>query len=357
VNDAPLVTLAAEYNAVRRAGQCVVAVTNFTVTDVDSTTTELYNVAISTQLGELLLPVVPAEATVTRSTTDTAATAASASSTTVVVKGTLAAVQAALASAVYSCTTANSSTVYTTIADTLTVTATDGHGAVSTAVWAPVIISTEQQPPLFKLLQNDVPLQALEDEPLLIGALLELALSADDSTLLTVTASAERGSLSTSIAASTVTTVIGDRSESNGQLVFRGGLTAVNAALAELTYTSASNAHGRDTITLTASSSSRSSSSSSEVTAAAAVPLALAVVIAPVNDAPVVLPPLEVKLSADSIRAVMTGLSVVDVDVTDEQYDSETVTVTLSSARGSIVLKRSDGLQFTEGKPTITCNI
>jgi hypothetical protein len=353
VNDAPLVTLAAEYSAVQRAGECVVAVTNFTVTDVDSTATELYTVAISTQFGELLLPIVPAEATVTRRNTVTdATTTAAASSFTVELKGTLAAVQAALASAVYSCSTAGSSTAYAAVADTLSITAIDGHGAVSAAVWAPVIITAELQPPRFELLRSDAPLQVLEDEPLLIGALLELALSsADDSALLTVTAAAERGSLSTSSATSSVT---GNASESNGQVVLRGGLAAVNAALAELTYTGASNAHGRDTITLTASSSSGSSGSGD--VAATAVPLTLAVVVAPVNDAPVVLPPLEVKLSADSTGAVITGLSVIDVDVTDEQYDSVIVTVTLSSDRGSIVLKRSDGLQFTEGK-TIVCHM
>ncbi|MBF0339823.1 MAG: tandem-95 repeat protein [Magnetococcales bacterium] len=149
-----------------------------------------------------------------------------------------------------------------------------------------------------------------------------------------ITLSAANGLL-TLAALSGLTFASGD-GVSDASMVFAGAKSAINTAIATLTYRGASNFAGTDTITLLTSDQGNTGTGGA-ITDTDTV----TVTVNPINDAPV-FSSLATQTAFEDTSKTITGLTLTDPDAT-------TLQLTLSATLGVVTLASTTGLTFTTG--------
>jgi hypothetical protein len=253
---------------------------------------------------------------------------------------TIAAVQALIESLAYQTTSDTPAA-----ARTISITVNDGDGGTSAAVNTTINVAPDNDAPF-----NVVPAAQTinEDTPLSFTGATLISIGDPDAgnTPVTVTLTATNGTLT--LSGTNNLSFTEGNGTANPKMIITGSISAINAALNNMTFTPNTNFNGTATVQIETDDRG-GSGNGGRLTASNTIDIA----VVPINDSPVNTVPTAQSINEDTDLVFNTAqgnaISINDVDVSEGTGQAQ---VTLSVTKGLLSLSQTTGLTFSEGTGT-----
>jgi len=194
---------------------------------------------------------------------------------------------------------------------------------------------------------NDAPVTTVpgmqkiaEDMSLVFSGSNTISISDVDSGFATVTLTVRNGTLN--LASTSGINFINGDGINDSTMTFSGSLSAINAALANLSYTSDLNFNGSDQLTVVTQDQGNTGSGGAQTTISS-----VEIIVEAVNDAPVNRVP-NAQITTEDTTLIFSGSNAISIS----DVDSGTAKVTLTVGQGTLSLSSTSGLLFLTGDGT-----